>query len=65
MTMQFSKRARESVWRFEQGQWRLAAIGGLRPVALPPANNKAVAKDEKKEEKKEPGNRRARTLPRK
>ena len=66
MTMQFSKRARESVWRFEQGQWRLAAIGGLRPVALPPAaSNKAVAKDDKKEEKKDPASRRARTLPRK
>lgn len=43
LNIQFSKRARESVWRFEQGQWRLATIGGFQPVAAPPPGNRAVA----------------------
>lgn len=45
MSIQFSKRSRDSVWRFEQGQWRLEAIGGLRAVAPPaPAPPSAKAK---------------------
>lgn len=43
LNIQFAKRARESVWRFEQGQWRLATIGGFRPVAAPQPANRAVA----------------------
>jgi serine protease Do len=43
LSIQFSKRSRDSVWRFEQGQWRLEAIGGFRPVAPPQPANRAVA----------------------
>lgn len=41
MSIQFSRRTRESVWRFEQGQWRLEAIGGLRVINPPPPAAKA------------------------
>ncbi len=44
MAIQFSKRSRDSLWRFEHGQWRLASIGGLRAVSPPPAAPAAKAK---------------------
>jgi hypothetical protein len=43
LNIQFAKRSRESVWRFEQGQWRLATIGGFHPVEPPQPANRAVA----------------------
>jgi serine protease Do len=43
LNIQFSKRSRESMWRFEQGQWRLATIGGFHPVNAPAPPNRAVA----------------------
>lgn len=43
LNIQFAKRARESVWRFEQGQWRLATIGGFHHVTPPSPANRAVA----------------------
>jgi S1-C subfamily serine protease len=46
LTMQFQNRTRETVWRFEQGQWRLAAIAGLRGTPIPGTATAAVqAKD--------------------
>lgn len=60
LNIQFAKRARESVWRFEQGQWRLATIGGFHPVPPPSPANRAVAakssaKPSEKAAKKENG----------
>lgn len=43
LNIQFAKRTRESVWRFEQGQWRLSTIGGFHPVNAPATPNRAVA----------------------
>lgn len=60
MAMQFTNRTRDSVWRFEQGQWRLAAIGGLRPVAAPSTVAKAPAE---KSSHADRDARRARQLP--
>jgi hypothetical protein len=67
LSMKFANRSRDSVWRFEQGQWRLEAIGGFRPVqtnrALAEKNGaKPTEKAAKKDERQHKG---ARELPRK